>query len=246
MTGWGLDETPHDRAPAAVGAADFASLIELDHAARSRWGACCVDQSKENIMRLHITTGLLATIFVSGCAVSQTAKPADEHAAHHPDSGAQAAVATSAAPTPEAFNRQMQSMQEMRQKMQAARTPAERAALMDEHMKLMQSGTAMMGQMRGGAAGTPGMGGMGPGGMGSGGMGSGGMGSGGMGPGGMGPGGMGMMAPGAQGGTATPPAAGRPGMGPMMGMHAQMERRMALMEQMMQMMVDREAAMPRK
>jgi len=29
--------------------------------------------------------------------------------------------------------------------MQAAKTPAERSALMDEHMKLMQSGMAMMG-----------------------------------------------------------------------------------------------------
>ena len=36
------------------------------------------------------------------------------------------------------------------------------------------------------------------------------------------------------------------GMGGMMGMHAQMERRMAMMEQMMQMMVDRQAAMPSK
>ena len=32
----------------------------------------------------------------------------------------------------------------------------------------------------------------------------------------------------------------------MMGMHAQMERRMTMMEQMMQMMVDRQAAMPSK
>jgi hypothetical protein len=36
------------------------------------------------------------------------------------------------------------------------------------------------------------------------------------------------------------------GMPAMMGMHMQMERRMAMMEQMMQMMVDREAAMPRR
>jgi hypothetical protein len=32
------------------------------------------------------------------------------------------------------------------------------------------------------------------------------------------------------------------GMAGMMGMHTQMERRMALMEQMMQMMIDRESA----
>jgi hypothetical protein len=66
----------------------------------------------------------------------------------------------------------------MRQKMQAANTPAERAKLMKEHMKLMQSGMAMLGQMRGGTTGMSGM------------------------------------------------------------MNMQMERRMAMMEQMMQMMVD--------
>ena len=67
-----------------------------------------------------------------------------------------------------------------------AKTPAERAKLMEDHMKLMQSGMAMLGQLRGG---TTGMGGM---------------------------------------------------------MNMQMERRMAMMEQMMQMMVDREAVRPRK
>jgi hypothetical protein len=36
------------------------------------------------------------------------------------------------------------------------------------------------------------------------------------------------------------------GMSGMMNMHMQMERRMAMMEQMMQMMVDREAARPGK
>jgi hypothetical protein len=36
------------------------------------------------------------------------------------------------------------------------------------------------------------------------------------------------------------------GMGGMMGMHGSMEQRMAMMEHMMQMMVDREAAMPRR
>jgi tetrahydromethanopterin S-methyltransferase subunit D len=36
------------------------------------------------------------------------------------------------------------------------------------------------------------------------------------------------------------------GMTGMIGMHMQMERRMAMMEQMMQMMVDRESINPRK
>jgi len=38
----------------------------------------------------------------------------------------------------------------MHQKMMAAKTPAERAALMKDHMKVMQDGMAMMGQMGGG------------------------------------------------------------------------------------------------
>jgi hypothetical protein len=41
----------------------------------------------------------------------------------------------------------MKAMQEMHQKMQGAKTPAERAALMDEHMKTMRSGMGMMRQM---------------------------------------------------------------------------------------------------
>ena len=39
-------------------------------------------------------------------------------------------------------------MQEMHEKMRAAKTPAERQALMAEHMKSMQGGMAMMDQMK--------------------------------------------------------------------------------------------------
>ena len=42
---------------------------------------------------------------------------------------------------------QMQAMQQMHDKMLAAKTPEERNALMAEHMKLMRSGMAMMGEM---------------------------------------------------------------------------------------------------
>ena len=166
-------------------------------------------------MRLNIVAGLLTTLFVAGCAIAQSPKPADEHAGHHPGDAQSGGVVTQSAPaattppTPDAFDRQIKAMQEMHKKMQAAKTPPERSALMDEHMKLMQSGMAMMG------AGN------------SGGM------------------GMGMMQQGAQAKPAAPAASGNSGMGGgMMGMHAQMERRMAMMEQMMQMMVDRQAAMP--
>jgi hypothetical protein len=44
----------------------------------------------------------------------------------------------------------MKKMQEMHQKMMAAKTPGERAALMSDHMKAMQDGMAMMSQMGGG------------------------------------------------------------------------------------------------
>ncbi|MEJ8813035.1 hypothetical protein WKW77_18260 [Variovorax ureilyticus] len=83
----------------------------------------------------------------------------------------------------------MKSMQEMHDKMSTAKTPEERQALMNEHMKTMQAGMSMMGQMHGGR------GAMGP--------------------------------------------AGGMGMG-----HDLMSKRMDMMEIMMQMMVDREAARP--
>ncbi|MGK2897142.1 MAG: hypothetical protein ACSLE9_00445 [Burkholderiaceae bacterium] len=114
------------------------------------------------------------------------AKEADEHAAHHPPPAAGRVDAPK-------FDQQMKAMQEMHQKMQSARTPEERAALMQEHMKTMRDGMAMMGQMRGG---------------------------------------MGMGA----------------GKGPMGGGmpldHETMQRRMDMMEAMMQMMLDREPVKP--
>lgn len=155
-------------------------------------------------MRFYTVTGLMTALVISGCAATQPPKAEEDYSAQQP-AGAGSAPATAAiqatpmpapmpTPAPDAFNRQLQAMEAMHQKMQTARTPAERAALMGEHMKLMQSGMTMMGQMRGAApaaaGGMPGMGGMG-------------------------------------------------GMGDMMGKHMQMERRMAMMEQMMQMMMDR-------
>jgi hypothetical protein len=86
------------------------------------------------------------------------------------------------------MNMQMKAMEEMHEKMQAAKTPEERQALMADHMKAMSDGMAMMDQMK----------------------------------------------------------AGKPGTG-MDGMHSDhhetMSRRMDMMEIMMQMMMDREAAL---
>ncbi|KQT10854.1 hypothetical protein ASG30_08575 [Ramlibacter sp. Leaf400] len=162
---------------------------------------------EETHMRTRSFTPALAALLISGCAVAQGpgAGPAAgaDHPDHHPPGSAATAQAPAPGtgrpgPAPEAFERQLKAMQDMHQRMQAARTPAERAALMDEHMKLMQSGMAMMGPPRGGPGDAPARAGMGM------------------------------------------------GAGPGMGMHQRMEHRMAMMEQMMQMMVDREAAMPRK
>ena len=108
-------------------------------------------------MRFYTITGLMTALVVSGCAVTQPPKAEEDYSAHHPAGSAPATATIQAAPmptsmpnpSPDALNRQLQAMEAMHQKMQAAQTPTERAALMSEHMKLMQSGMAMMGQMRG-------------------------------------------------------------------------------------------------
>lgn len=158
-------------------------------------------------------------LFLTLASAAVLAQPAQEdHAAHHPAEGANPAAA---APAPAAPNKakvgdQMKKMQDMHKRMEAAKTPAERQALRNEHMKLMQSGMEMMSQMSSGGA--PEM------------M-------------------AGMGAP-ASGPSSEPPntmgSAPMGGMGSMMGMHDAMRDRVAMMEQLMQMMVDREAAVPRK
>lgn len=77
---------------------------------------------------------LLAVLALSACAV---APPQPNHAAHHPP-------AADAGP----MDTRMKSMKEMHEKMMAASTPAERQALMAEHMKAMQDTMAMMGHMK--------------------------------------------------------------------------------------------------
>ena len=57
----------------------------------------------------------------------------------------------------------MKAMHDMHSKMMNAQTPAERQALMAEHMKAMQDGMAMMKEMHGGMQGMQGMQGMGDG-----------------------------------------------------------------------------------
>lgn len=173
----------------------------------------------------------LATVSIFGAALAQTPKENEDHSAHSP-AGNAAAASTPAAAVPlseEAFNQQMKAMLDMRQKMQSVKTSAERSKVMDDHMRIMQSGMAMMAQMRGGTSGMGNMSGMR----------------------GTTSGGMGTTPPGAPGSGGQSQAeknssdSNMSGSG-MMNMHLQMERRMVMMEQMLQMMVDRLATVPSK
>ncbi len=92
------------------------------------------------------TTLLAATVAVALSACT-TAMRNQHHAAHHPP--------PAAAPADRA-DKQMEAMQEMHQKMAAAKTPEERQALMAEHMKAMQGGMSMMCEMGTGGAGMAG------------------------------------------------------------------------------------------
>lgn len=124
---------------------------------------------------------LLAAATLIGLGAHAQTPTNQDHQAHHPDgAGASAPTprttppstrkapprpATAASvPSPSQMRETMQSMQDMHDKMAAAKTPEERQALMAEHMKAMQDGMAMMGRMkegRGRMGGMNGMGGMG-------------------------------------------------------------------------------------
>jgi hypothetical protein len=90
---------------------------------------------------------------MSPLAMAQASAPKPDHAAHHPQ-GASAPASSLKAPTkpsPKAApsDATMKSMKEMHAKMMAAKTFEEGQALMGEHMKAMQDGMSMMGQMKG-------------------------------------------------------------------------------------------------
>ena len=77
----------------------------------------------------------------------------DQHKGHHPagSASAPASKSTSGKTTPEMaqMDNQMKAMREMHDKVMAAKTPAERDALMAEHMKTMKEGMGMMKGMSG-------------------------------------------------------------------------------------------------
>jgi len=74
--------------------------------------------------------GAATALLLAGCAGT------DHRHGHH-----------GGAPDAQRYDQQMQSMQDMHRKMAAAKTPEERRALMDEHMKAMQGGMRMMCEM---------------------------------------------------------------------------------------------------
>ena len=97
-------------------------------------------------MKLVRPLCLALALFAAG-APSWAAQQ-DQHQAHHPAGSASAAASKSmlGKTTPELARmaNQTKAMQEMHDKMLAAKTPEERNALMGEHMKSMQEGMGMM------------------------------------------------------------------------------------------------------
>lgn len=96
----------------------------------------------------------IATLgMASAVAIAGTPAAADNaaHDAHHPNK------ATAKAPSKEnrEADEQMQTMRVMHEKMMNAKTPQERAALMDEQMKVMQNGMSMMEMMGAHTSSTP-------------------------------------------------------------------------------------------
>ena len=83
---------------------------------------------------------------------AQPASDAAAHKAHHP---ATASGPSAKSKRPPGVDQQMKQMQAMHEKMMAASTPEERAALMDEQMKSMQNGMQMMNMMKQDSSGMP-------------------------------------------------------------------------------------------
>lgn len=109
----------------------------------------------ENKMAFHQKLAIaIATLgMVSAAAIAGTPSAADNaaHNAHHPSK----AAANAPSKANREANDQMQSMRAMHEKMMNAKTPQERAALMDEQMKVMQNGMNMMGMMGANSSGMP-------------------------------------------------------------------------------------------
>lgn len=94
-------------------------------------------------------------LLLAGAMAQAAAQTTGEHAQHHPG-GASLPQATASAPSASGgmammprMEQHMKTMQEMHARMMAAKTPAERQALMAEQTKMMQDGMTMMRAMGG-------------------------------------------------------------------------------------------------
>lgn len=109
---------------------------------------------------MKLVRPLTLSLALVAVGASSWAAQHDQHKGHHPagSAAAPASKSTSGKTTPEMaqMDNQMKAMREMHDKMMAAKTPAERDALMAEHMKTMKEGMGMMKGMGGmdGMAGT--------------------------------------------------------------------------------------------
>jgi hypothetical protein len=105
--------------------------------------------SRPKTSTLASTAGsLIALSLAFGSAISQGASPeVDEHG--HGPGASQAAKASQGQPESlTGADAQMKKMHEIHERMMAAKTPEERAKLMDEQMQAMQQGMAMMNAMK--------------------------------------------------------------------------------------------------
>jgi hypothetical protein len=109
----------------------------------------------------------LVSIIMAGAAFGTFAQTDAEHAQHHPvESAKKSAKAPMAKPMLQekmaAMDSNMAMMRAMHARMEAAKTPEERKALMADHRKAMQDGMNMIGSMDA-MGGMKDMGGMAPG-----------------------------------------------------------------------------------
>ena len=126
---------------------------------------------------LNSLRGAAALMLTAGLVTSALAqKPGEDHDSHHPQPPtlpAPTAAPMAAAPAPSSdgvmrtMDGQLQAMQAMHEKLAAARTPQERQALLDEHLRVMREAMGAMQGMSGMSGGMQGMGGMGGMGMGA-------------------------------------------------------------------------------
>lgn len=97
-------------------------------------------------VRYRAATVIAATLMALAPLYAAEPKPAsaEEHDHNHADAPDSATKAKAAPEASDDRGQMMKRMQEMHKKMMNAKTPEERQALSDEHMKLMQEGMGMM------------------------------------------------------------------------------------------------------